>query len=41
MYARLFKPISTQGYFLFGSRGTGKTHLVHKAYPNAVYVDLL
>lgn len=30
-----------QSFFLFGPRGTGKTTWLKKAFPDAVYLDLL
>jgi uncharacterized protein len=42
MYSRLLKPAdSRQSFFLFGPRGTGKTHWVKASYPNALYLDFL
>lgn len=41
MYDRIIKPPSRESYFLFGPRGTGKSSWVQKAYPDAIYVDLL
>lgn len=32
---------SNQSFFLFGPRGTGKTTWLKRAFPNAVYLDLL
>lgn len=42
MFNRLLvPPQSTQSYFLFGPRGTGKTHWVKSFYPKSLYLDLL
>lgn len=41
MYARLLKPPAQTSFFLFGSRGTGKTTWVQANYPHALYFDLL
>lgn len=41
MYSRLIKPPARNSFFLFGSRGTGKTTLVRSMFPNALYYDLL
>lgn len=42
MYQRLLAPPKTsQSFFLFGPRGTGKTIWVKTFYPNALYLDLL
>jgi predicted AAA+ superfamily ATPase len=41
MYSRLLNPPSDQSFFLFGPRGTGKTTWVRRAFPDAVYIDLL
>lgn len=42
MYQRLLKPPATsQSFFLFGPRGSGKTMWVKSFYPNALYLDLL
>ncbi len=41
MYIRLIKPPENKSFFLFGPRGTGKTTWVKKAFPDAVYIDLL
>jgi hypothetical protein len=42
MYQRLLRPpASTQSFFLFGPRGTGKTHWVKSFYSKALYLDLL
>ncbi|MBI3508779.1 MAG: ATP-binding protein [Chlamydiia bacterium] len=42
MYQRLLKPVETsQSFFLFGPRGTGKTMLIKSFYPKALYIDLL
>lgn len=37
---RFFEP-SKQSYFLFGPRGTGKTHWLKREYPHAIYLNLL
>lgn len=31
----------TDSFFLFGPRGTGKTHWIRSSFPNALYFDLL
>lgn len=41
MYARLIHPPTQNSFFLFGSRGTGKTTWVKSQYPTALYFDLL
>ncbi|MDP1722184.1 MAG: AAA family ATPase [Candidatus Gottesmanbacteria bacterium] len=41
MYARLLRPPTQNSFFLFGSRGTGKTTWVRFQYPTALYFDLL
>ena len=41
MYSRLLKPPENKSFFLFGSRGTGKTTWVRSKFPSAVYLDLL
>jgi predicted AAA+ superfamily ATPase len=42
MYPRIFHLDSTtQSFFIFGPRGTGKTSWLKTAYPNALYFDLL
>jgi len=41
MYSRLIKSPENKSFFLFGPRGTGKTTWVKKAFPDAVYIDLL
>jgi len=42
MYTRLLKPPSSnKSFFLFGPRGTGKTHWLRVNFPNALYLDLL
>ncbi len=42
MFERLLQPPeSTQSFFLFGPRGTGKTHWVKTFYSKALYLDLL
>ncbi len=40
MYSRLFSP-PKKSYFLFGPRGTGKSTLLKKLYPEAVFFNLL
>lgn len=43
MYERLLgkhKPLK-DSFFLFGPRGTGKTHWIRTSFPNALYFDLL
>jgi predicted AAA+ superfamily ATPase len=37
---RIFQP-PRQSYFLFGPRGTGKSTLLRKIYPDALWLDLL
>lgn len=41
MYSRLLKTPVNKSFFLFGSRGTGKTTWVKTHYPKAIYLDLL
>ncbi|MGM0365811.1 MAG: ATP-binding protein [Actinomycetota bacterium] len=41
MYSRIIKYPDDKSFFLFGPRGTGKTTWVKKAFPGAVYIDLL
>ena len=41
MITRLLKPVTSQSFFLFGPRGTGKTTWVKFNYPNSIYLDLL
>lgn len=41
MYSRLLAPPKQKSFFLFGPRGTGKTHWVKEKFPNALYLDLL
>lgn len=41
MYSRIIKYPGNKSFFLFGPRGTGKTTWVKKAFPDAVYLDLL
>lgn len=43
MYSRLLKidQGSKNSYFIFGPRGTGKTHWVQRAFTDAIYIDLL
>lgn len=49
MVERLFKPITSESFFLFGARGTGKTQLLKTTFfdegntkqPHTWYVDLL
>lgn len=43
MYKRLLgkhKPLK-DSFFLFGPRGTGKTHWIRSSFPDAIYIDLL
>lgn len=40
LYSRHFKEPGAS-YFLFGPRGTGKTTLIRKLHPNALWIDLL
>ncbi len=39
-YKRLFRE-PKGSFFLFGPRGTGKSTLLHKHFPNALWIDLL
>ncbi|MEX2540597.1 MAG: DUF4143 domain-containing protein [Trueperaceae bacterium] len=43
MFKRLigFPPSGTETFFLWGPRQTGKSTLLHEAYPNARWIDLL
>ena len=41
MYSRLIKPPARKNFFLFDSRGTGKTTWVRAAFPDSIYIDLL
>ncbi|MBI4054684.1 MAG: ATP-binding protein [Elusimicrobia bacterium] len=41
MYSRTLKTPAEKSFFLFGPRGTGKTHWVRSTFPQAVYLDLL
>lgn len=41
MFSRLLEPPASKSFFLFGPRGTGKSHWVRARFPDAVYVDLL
>lgn len=41
MYTRILKPVKNKSFFLFGSRGTGKTTWLKKQFPDALYFDLL
>lgn len=41
MYSRKFKPPSSQSFFLFGPRGTGKSTWLKYTFPTATYLDLL
>ena len=41
MYQRLFIPPKNKSFFLFGSRGTGKTTWLKAYYPDAIYLDFL
>ena len=41
MYSRLLKVPDNKSLFLFGPRGTGKSHWVKTRFPNSVYIDLL
>ncbi|MCX6704753.1 MAG: ATP-binding protein [Candidatus Woesebacteria bacterium] len=41
MYSRLLIPPTNTSFFLFGSRGTGKTTWVKSKFPTALYFDLL
>jgi len=41
MYQRLFKPPQNKSFFLFGSRGTGKTTWLKTHFKEAIYLDFL
>jgi predicted AAA+ superfamily ATPase len=41
VYARLLKAPEDQSFFLFGSRGVGKTMWLHDHFPKALFFDLL
>jgi predicted AAA+ superfamily ATPase len=41
VYPRLLQTPSSQSFFLFGPRGTGKTAWLRKTLPEALYIDLL
>lgn len=41
MYDRIFKPLKSSSYFLFGPRSTGKSSWLKTNYPKAIYFDLL
>jgi len=41
MYQRLFKPPNNKSFFLFGSRGTGKTTWLKTHFSDAIYLDFL
>lgn len=41
MYSRIIIPPKDKSFFLFGPRGTGKTTWVKKAFPRAIFIDLL
>ena len=41
MYQRLLKPPENKSFFLFGSRGTGKTTWLKAYFPDAIYLDFL
>ena len=41
MYQRLFKPPKNKSFFLFGSRGTGKTTWLKTHFSDAIYLDFL
>lgn len=43
MFKRLLQPSSTQSFFLFGARGTGKTTLLHTLFEDrrSLFIDLL
>lgn len=41
MYTRMFKPPLRKSFFLFGPRGTGKTHWLKTTFPQSLYFDLL
>ena len=41
MYKRLFEPPKNKSFFLFGSRGTGKTTWLKTHFSEAIYLDFL
>ncbi len=41
MISRNINFIDNNSFFLFGPRGTGKSYLLRKRYPDALYLDLL
>lgn len=41
MFTRNIELPQNRSFFLFGPRGTGKTTLIRKMFPKAVYIDLL
>ena len=41
MYQRLFEPPKNKSFFLFGSRGTGKTTWLKTHFSEAIYLDFL
>lgn len=41
MYVQRKINLPSQSFFLFGPRGTGKTMMLKKRYPDAFYIDLL
>lgn len=41
MFNRLLSLAKHQSLFLFGARNTGKSTLIKKVFPNALYIDLL
>ena len=41
VYQRLFKPPTNKSFFLFGSRGTGKTTWLKTHFKDAIYLDFL
>ena len=41
MYPRLLQPPPKQSFFLFGTRGVGKTAWAHQQFPDALFFDLL
>jgi predicted AAA+ superfamily ATPase len=41
VYQRLFKPPTNKSFFLFGSRGTGKTTWLKTHFGDAIYLDFL
>lgn len=41
MFPRLFKPLKSKSFFLFGPRGTGKTSYLKVRFPEARWFDLL